>query len=668
MKKGEKVSILSKIGEENENGGPMEVALASTGSSRRNLSAVSKYKDEFANIENGIVPFKSSASSDYGSSMDIREAVILCQKAYYNFAVFRNTIDLMTEFSTSQIFFKGGSKKSRDFFESYFSRINVQSLQDKFFREYYRSGNVFVYRLLGEIQEDSLKKINQVYGTKIKAGKITIPIKYVILNPADIKVGAAISFSSPVYYKSVSDYELERLKKPRTEEDKAVLERLPKETINQIKNSRSSEVLMPLNKDEITAVFYKKQDYEPFAVPMGYSVLGDINWKTEMKKMDMAVMRTMNQVVLLVTMGAEPDKGGVNQKHLQAMQQFFQNESVARVLIADYTTQVKWVIPDIANLLSPAKYEVVDRDIKEGLNNLLVNSSDKFANASVKIDVFVERLKQARQSFINEFLAPEIKSIAENIGLKNYPTAYFEDIDLKDNLEYAKIYTRLAELGVLTPTETLECIENGRLPSKEESLENQAEFRSLKDKGYFEPIVGGPFSQKKAQEETMKFQKESEETRLKHEDKKQSKELKHMTENPKLYSQPSNQVSSPKGRPSGTSAPKKPGRVGASYSVAKLKDNLIASSKLEEKIKLAMIKSTGLEKLNEIQEEAVEELALALKTNESPDRWADENIIASYLKDLPEKKTEASIEIDEIRCEHDINEFLAVLLYHSKND
>ena len=78
---------------------------------------------------------------------------------------------------------------------------------------------------------------------------------------------------------------------------------------------------------------------------MGYPVLDDLNWKTEMKKMDMAVARTMQQTVLLVTMGTDPDKGGVNQNNLAAMQSLFENQSVGRVLIADYTTKAQFVIP-----------------------------------------------------------------------------------------------------------------------------------------------------------------------------------------------------------------------------------------------------------------------------------------------------------------------------------
>jgi len=676
MKRKAKGNISSLLTDAEEAvGGPLEVIIANTDSpKRKNLAGILPRSNEFANIENGIIPFKSHSSSDYGSSnMDIRDAVILCQKAYYNFSIFRNTIDLMTEFSTSKIFFKNGSKKSRDFFEALFSKININSLQDKFFREYYRSGNVFIYRMIGEIEIEALKKMNQVYGLSVsKAETVTIPVKYIILNPADIKVGGNISFASAIYYKRISDYELERLKKPKTEEDKAVLNRLPKEIVSKIKNSSTLEVLLPLDKDEISAIFYKKQDYEPFSVPMGYPVLSDINWKTEMKKMDMAVMRTLNQVILLVTMGAEPEKGGVNQKHIEAIQRFFQNESVARVLVADYTTKAEWVIPDVASLLDPKKYAVVDRDIREGLNNLLINSEDKFANASVKIDVFVERLRQARQSFIEEFLLPEIIRISKELGLKNYPTPYFEDIELKDSLEYAKIYTRLAELGILTPSETLDCIEEGRLPSKEESLENQKEFRSHKDKGFYEPIVGGPFSQKKMQEDSLKSQQSLEKDKMALDDKKHSRELKHIAENPNIYKQPANPAA-PKGRPSGTSSPKKPGKVGASesaftsYSLSKIKDIMAVSSKLEQLTEEKVKSIYGVKDINENQRLLVDELCSIVRINESPEKWNDEKVIASYIKNLPDKNEETCKQIDDIRCEHDIDEFLATLLYHSKN-
>ena len=205
----------------------------------------------------------------------------------------------------------------------------------------------------------------------------------------------------------------------------------------------------------------------------------------------MAIARTMQQAILLVTMGSEPDKGGVNQKNLETMQTLFANESVGRVLIADYTTKAEFVVPKIADLLDAKKYEIFDRDIRLGLNNILFGEGEKFADTSVKVKIFIERLKQARETFIDEFLFPEIKNICKNLGFKNYPTPYFEDIDLKDSLSFAKVYTRLIELGVLTAEEGLTALETGKLPTQAESLESQEKFKSQRDLGYYQPLIGG---------------------------------------------------------------------------------------------------------------------------------------------------------------------------------
>ena len=75
--------------------------------------------------------------------------------------------------------------------------------------------------------------------------------------------------------------------------------------------------------DKVVAIFYKKQDYEPFAVPMGYPVLADLNFKDELKKMDMAIGRCMQQAILLVTMGTDPEKRRYKSRNLQAMQELF---------------------------------------------------------------------------------------------------------------------------------------------------------------------------------------------------------------------------------------------------------------------------------------------------------------------------------------------------------
>jgi hypothetical protein len=602
----------------------MHEARASQTRTRRNAAADIPRTDRFRNIENGMIPFKYSHGVANNSNIDVRDTIILCQKAYYNFSVFRNTIDLMTEFSISNLYYTGGSKKSREFFETLFKKINIDDLQSRFFREYYRSGNVFIYRFNAKMEKSDVFKINQTFGISQASEDLEIPSKYIILNPSDIQLQGSISFSTGVYYKVVTDYELQRLRHPQTEEDREVFNNLPEQTkklIEDTKNVGMAAVTIPLDTDKLVAVFYKKQDYEPFAVPMGYPVLEDINWKQEMKQMDMAVARTTNQAILLVTMGAKPEEGGVNQKNLMAMQKLFENESVGRVLISDYTTDAKFVIPDIGNILDPKKYDVVNQDIQMGLNNILL-SDEKFANTSIKVQVFMERLKQGRRVFLENFLMPEIRRISKELGFKNYPTAHFEDVDLRDTSVYSRIYSRLIELGVLTAEEGMQAIESGRFPTPDESVESQKKFKDLKNEGLYSPLIGGAKGA-------------------------------NMT-----------------GRPNGATGPKETDtktpvgtKASMNFSLSKIQENLNLSDKLNIEVEASLRQLHSRKRLSKQQKEVAREITNIVIANEDPENWLAK--AGRYAAEPTDRNHERVKKIQDVALEHQVDDFLAGILYSS---
>mgnify|MGYP003337321457 CR=1 FL=1 len=589
---------------------------------RRNISATQNRTDRFKNIDDGVVPFNYATGQNYNkSSIDIRDTIILCQKCYWNFALFRNTIELMVELCCGKVHYQGGNDASRKFFKALFNKINLSNLQSKFFREYFRSGNVFLYRYETKIQDGDINKITQVFGSKKRTPKITLPARYIIINPADIQVNGNLSFNRGVYFKVLTEYELEAIRNPRTEEDREIYDSLDDATKKMI-DKKNTAVLLKLDTTKIYAIFYMKQDYEPFAVPMGFPVLEDINAKMEMRKMDMALTRTLQQVVLLVTMGAEPDKGGINQENLKTMQEIFRNQSVSRTLIADYTTKAEFVIPQIADILDPKKYEVIDRDISTGLGNVLVGN-EKFANAQAKISVFLAKLNEARHVFINDFLIQEIKRISKDIGFKVFPTPIFEDIALKDDVAKEKVITRLIELGILTADEGIKAIETGVLPTSEESQNNQKDYKTQRDNGLYNPLVGG-----------------------------------------------SQGADGENGRPSGTKGIKQSSKnvspMGAkgNYSVTKLTQNLSSASSLQANVETEMKKKHKIKKLNDLQLQAASEITKLIIINENPEDWNGK--IKLYLA-APIDKNESRVkEITNIACEHQTDSYVASLLYHSR--
>ena len=454
---------------------------------RINKSSVTAPLNKFSQIRGGLLPYEISSDG-----INVREAIELCQKAYANVPIFRNTIDMMSEFANAEIYLEGGNATSRNFFEKLLDRIKIWDLKDQYFREYYRSGNIFLYRIDGKFTLDDYKKFSQNISDGPSLNKF--PLKYIVLNPFEIVAKRSTVFSTKdgAYAKILSEFDMERLANPKNDYDQAVFDALEPEVQEQIKKGGyfKDGLKINLKNDRICYSFYKKQDYEPFAIPFGYPVLEDINAKMEMKKMDQAIMRTVENVILMITMGAEPDKGGINPNNVRAMQKLFQNESVGRVLVSDYTTKADFVIPDINKVVGPSKYEVINQDIKEGLQNIIV-SDDKYNGTEVKARVFLDRLKDAREAFVNDFLQPEIQRISKDLGFRSYPTAKFKDIDLRDETQLMRVATRLMELGIISAEQGMNLFHTGRFPNAEELENAQQKFVEQREKGYFNPIVGG---------------------------------------------------------------------------------------------------------------------------------------------------------------------------------
>jgi hypothetical protein len=453
---------------------------------RQNRAAVTNVTNRFSSIRMGLLPYQYASDG-----VNVRETIELCQKAYANISVFRNAIDTMAEFANSEVYLEGGNKTSRDFFYRWFNKIRLSDLKDQYFREYYRSGNIFLYRVDGTLSIEDFNTLSKIYAAEnISPSKI--PLRYIVMNPFDIVARRSSAFSNGLYEKLLSEYDLERLRNPKDDYDKDLLNSLAPEEKEKLKKGQyySNGLLVKLDPARLVFSFYKKQDYEPFAIPFGYPVLDDINAKLELKKMDQAITRTVENVILLITMGAEPEKGGINPQNLVAMQQLFLNESVGRVLVSDYTTKAEFIIPDISKIIGPEKYQVLNEDIRQGLQNIMIGS-EKYNTTEVKARIFMDKLNEARRAFLNDFLQREIRRVSQELGFRNIPTAKFVDMDSKDQTEMLRITTRLMELGVITPQQGLDVFNTGRFPNSEDIGMMQEEFVKDRKKGYYNPIVGG---------------------------------------------------------------------------------------------------------------------------------------------------------------------------------
>jgi len=575
-------------------------------------------QQNFTNLRSGFLPYNNN-----NGNITVSDAIYLCQLAYANVSVFKNTIDVMTEFSNSKLHLRGGNAASRKFFTKWFQKVGLYQFKEEFFREYFRSGNVFIYKVNGAFSLTDYIKL-QAAGIS----KNQIPVKYIIINPVTVAAQGAVSYDFS-YVKLLSTFEIEKIRKPKTDEEMALRKALPLNILKQIDLGGTSwqNIYLPLASQDVYSIFYKKQSYEPFAIPMGYPVLTDIEWKLSLKKMDMALSRTVENIILLVTMGAEKEKGGINYKNIAAMQELFRSQAAGRVIVSDYTTKAEFITPDLKEILGPEKYQVVDNDIKEGLQNIL-NGSDKFANQFIKTKVFLERLSEGQESFLNNFLIPEMQMICEDMGFRDCPIPLFEKVDLKDEVQFAKVVTRLAEIGVFTGEQTVETLESGLYPDVDEMNEKQEEYKKLRDKGLYNPLLGGT-------------------------------------------------PAGENGRPGGSKAPqttKKVGVIGKGkasvesndlYSLKEIQATYVEASKLEIEAEKLLKKKYGVKKLSDSQKDISFNIVKNIVASNNKDTWSE--AVASFINEEKVIENKDFVQqVSDISVELEVDRYNAAIMLHSR--
>ena len=343
-------------------------------------------------------------------------------------------------------------------------------------------------------------------------------------------------------------------------------------------------------------------------------------------------------------MGTTPDKGGVNPRNIRAMQSLFQNQSVGRILVSDYTTKAEFIIPDIQKVIGPAKYEVVNQDIKEGLQNIIL-SQEKFASTEIKAQMFLQRLKESRDAFLNTFLQPEIKQLCKNYGFKNAPVAKFETIDLQDQTQVQRTITRMMELGILPPEEGIKVIETGVFPKGKELEAAQEKFVEDRQKGYYNPIVGG-------QPMPMTLEEDMEVEEMKH------------PKGAEILNKPQNRARSASnpGRPLGSKTLAK-----ECYSVTAIKETADKTNDLYNSLATEAKKVFKKKRLNKNQKEMLERVCESVVVSKDKNDWLSTG--KACIADPQELiKLQPMEPILKISSEHELDDYAAAILHHSRKN
>ena len=568
-------------------------------------------------------PFFSSGG---GCSIDVSEMIKLCKQSFYHIQVFRNAIISCASLCNTGLVLKGKNQKMVKFYQEWLHKIGIWNLSAMYFLEYFRSGNVFLYTSKGKVKLDEVKRLGKLMKETVAKAR-ELPLRYTILNPESIRACGALNFTDCLYEKLLSDFEVSRLRDPQTPGDIEFAESFTEEERKQIISGINPA--MKLKAENLVANFCNKMDYEPMAVPPFVGALKSINLKLSMRNADLILQETIDQVVLLFTCGTEAGiLNGTNQKLVAGLTGLLSKRGASRIIVSDFSTKGEFLVPDLNKVMGSAKYESLDVEIANSLMDLFsLGSTGNFSSSYVTTQIYLELLKTARESFLNMFLIPEMEKIADTLGFDtaDLPVPSFEEISLESQTEKLKLYTRLYELGYLTPESLADAFENKGMPVYENILEQQKEFKKNKDAELFIPVLNA--GQKDA------------------------------------------------GRPDGTTGKKSkvtnPGPQGSNASedlssLSNIRKSMSFMEQVFAQVETEYKKANNMQRLNKKHKEFIENISVNIISSETPSKWSES--VAEYIKNPFPKLTEQKQKILELSSEFELPVISAALLYFGKEE
>jgi hypothetical protein len=471
------------------------------GEANSDVEQASKHYKLAANTSSGNsrtrenVAYRGMQLDKYGAlnseCLSPREAIKLSRLVYYRYGVIRHALDTMSEFTISDINFISTKKASKEAIMGWANAIGLKSFLDQVALEYYRSGNVYVYRFESSIKDSAVRNLKELFG--IGGANIKVPTKYMLIDPCLIDYVNTGVFGNILYQLVIPASEVKQYIQSFRDNPSKLTE-LPEEFNEAIKqyigNSRgaSSDLVIKINPENLIVLFRKKQPYEAFAMPFLSGVFDDLEFRQELRNMDKALARVIARLLIHVAVG---DTENIpSPAALENIRNQLANPSTSTYLITDGSVKISQYFPNIGEMLDPKKYEAVTNDIISALGispAAYGNDTGSFSGNFLAIKILIERIIDGRSKILNEFLIPEIKRLSRIFKLKVPVEVELVGADLSDEKEWAKIYNRLYELGVFSAQSTIEAVRDKRVPTYEEEVERQVQFQKLKEAGLFKP-------------------------------------------------------------------------------------------------------------------------------------------------------------------------------------
>jgi len=411
-----------------------------------------------------------------------KDIIITVQAMYRKVGMVRNIIDLMADFASEGLQLQHPVKSQERFFNRWAEKVDLSGRAHDFMKNLLRDGNVVVRRKRGIITLPVVKEMSKAFRhtsfTNIltrtdldesmvddvpdkilkdkKSRKRVIPWHYVFLSPAVVEKisGAAGRFFGDDSLGMRIPLELTNsIKSPKTDSEKAFVEKLPAEIVNAIRNGNN---VVALNREETYVDYYKKDDWEDWGTPFMYGVLEDILLKEKMRLADMSALDGVINVIRLWKLGKSDQNIFPTTTAVNRLIEILENNPGGGVmeLVWDDMIDLQVEYPPTDKILGTEKYDSVNADIMRGLGipDALI-SGNEFSRsgdqALIQLKALAEKLEYVRERCMR-WLKNELTLVADAMRFNKIPNIVFGTMSTRDEAAEKQLLIQLLDRGVVS--------------------------------------------------------------------------------------------------------------------------------------------------------------------------------------------------------------------------
>jgi hypothetical protein len=474
------------------------------------------WRDRFSNIEPGISVRSGMDRLNHdffrpGEHIPRRknEMILSSDNIYRYNGIVHFVIDMMADFVTQGMVICHPSKKLEKFYRAWWKKVQGNLVSERLVNLLFRHGVAVPKRTYATMADDDVRDINlgvaarsrpsedneMDFEPSIDPGKSRLPIKYTFLNPMMIELGGgdiALFAGNPQYFLRIPDEVIRSFNAPKSQAEKDAISNLPM-FISSILGGGGK--LVPLDREKVSLLFYKKDDWQAWSDPLILSVMKDVILYDKMKEADRAALDGSISRIRIWGLGLPEHKIQPGPGSFRKLR----NQLLAQVgggtmdLVWDASLKLTETSTDVYKFLGSAKYEPVLQAIYAGLGipQSLTGggAAGGMTNNALSLKTLIERLTYAR-NVLDDFWDREFYQLQRAMGHRKPAQRRYDMMSFSDEASEKQLWLNLFDRDIASLATVQERF--GMIPEIE-SRQITSEFRR-RDSGDL-PYKTGPFTE-----------------------------------------------------------------------------------------------------------------------------------------------------------------------------